>query len=246
MPSTTTNEINRKDLLQVLLAEYSAVRSEMRVYTDLFHRQTTYIAVFLSVVGSGVGIVATWYGGRDVLPPALATPLQLTWPWDFSVLTYQLLAFIGYLLIALIANLFVATTQSHLYLIDILARRSAALEERINSVLGEEVLVWDCLITPQVIGRFKFRGLWLYPGFLRLLWSYLILGFVILVEIITATAMLGRPLGWLFIWLALTVLSFQVLQIVLYQRSEKHHFGGIISRLSGPSLTRGRSRREQS
>ena len=117
--------LESKDLLQIMLSEYSFIKNEFKTYVDLFHKQTNFITIYFPLIVGAIGIGVSLVGKNQCLPSSLLAIYKLPWPYHgCCVFLYQIVGFFIYLLLAMVGFFFAAATLSYIYVIEILHKKS--------------------------------------------------------------------------------------------------------------------------
>jgi hypothetical protein len=210
--------LEEKELLQIMLSEYGLIKAEMKGYIDLYHKHTNFVTLYLSIIVGLFGVVASWFGRNPGLAESLLGIYTLPWPYaGEQIKVYQLAGFLIYLVLAAVSFYFIAATISYIYIVEVLGKRAAVVERQINKLAGHDLLIWDTSICPRIIHSFVHKGLWISPSAVRHIWSYGLLSIVLVLELLTASALMGPQLGNIFIVLVGTGAVFQVVQVVCYR-----------------------------
>lgn len=229
-----------EDPLKALISEYSVIKAEIKTYIELFHRQTNFVILLLTTAGGIVSVGATWFSKSTELPAIFLEAYVLPWPFAKKfVLLYQILAFFVYLILAMVGWFFVSASLSYIYIIAALAKRGAVVERHINELCGREVMVWEQVISPKLIGGFVRKGLWVSPSATRIAWSFAILGCILGIQVLTAKMIMGRELGWIFIAFVCLAGLFEGIQIVEYMRVGVPFINQVVEQASGAQETAG-------
>jgi hypothetical protein len=204
--------ITDNDRLNILVSEYGLVKSELQTYIELFHKHTDYLTLYVSAAAAIAAFAPGLLASTDPVRQLLLTRCPLVWPLSGDAAIYQIVAFVGYILITTMGMYFVAATLSYMYLIEVLARRAAAIEARINRLSGDNLMLWE-ILSPRLIRGFVRVGLWVSPSAVRVVWACAILAVIVSAQFFTTTAVMGRDLAKAFFLYGTVVVLFQTSQI---------------------------------
>ena len=216
MEHNSHSNLDPKDMLQILLSEYSYIKDEMKVYIELFHRQTNYIILYISVIAGFLSLNISLFNKNTNVPEILGTEI-ITWlPITFK--GFQLIGFFGYLTICLIGFYFMISVISYIYIIEILARRVCIIEKNINKLSGQNIMAWEITIAPNLIRKIVRKGIWFNPSSIRVSFSIIFLTIIILMLIFTSFFVMGNDLTIIFWIISIPLGIFFYYQLYLYKQ----------------------------
>jgi hypothetical protein len=217
-----------KEILQILLSEYSFIKNEMKTYIELFHKQTNFVTLYLSIIAGILSINISWFSKNLGLPAPLLTRYILFWPLSGSeVFAYQIISFFIYVLLAVVGFYFLIATLSYIYIIEVLARRISVIERNINKLADRDIMTWELSISPYLIRSFVHKKLWMSPSTIRIVMSLVLLGVILAIQVFTASELMGSQLALLFIIAVCFFSLFFVIQMIYYGKVAIPYYYGI-------------------
>lgn len=221
-PSTMSSDHRRtslsiSDQIDVLMAEYGFIKSEMQTYINLFHRHTNILPPLLTAaIAVVMGSLAVLARSNDGQPPTIMD-YNVTTLLGIDVAAYQLLGLLGFILITTWGLFSASASLSYIYIIELLARRAETIEREVNRMAGENLLCWEIRISPQLIRLSSAPSVWISPSTFRILWSYIGFFFVTVFMLLVAVPLLGIVLGSAFIVYAVCGVLFEAALYVRYK-----------------------------
>jgi len=230
MENKSHSILDSKDILQILLSEYSYIKDEMKVYIELFHKQTNYIILYFSVIAGFLSLnISLFNNNKDTnLPMILNSEIVTFLPLSFK--GFQILEFFGYLTICLIGFYFMISIISYIYIIEILARRVCIIEKKINKLTGQNIMAWEITISPNLIRKIVRKGIWFNPSSIRITFSLSFLALIIIMLISTSYLVMGDDLAKIFCIFSVLMVIFFAIQFILYKKVGIPYITEIVNR----------------
>jgi len=224
MTETTTE---KKYLTDIFLSEYSFIKNEMKNYIDLFHKQTNFLTLYISLITGFISISISVLNKNSEVAPFLLIHYDI--PLFGMIYTYQLLGFFVYSILTLVGYYFLISTVSYIYVIEVLARRIAVIERDINSIVGKNIMVWEISISPKLIRGLVRKNLWMSPSYIRIIISIFLLLLIISMFVATSSIIMTNALSTIYVTITILLTIFFCIQVFLYHRVGVPHIIEVVN-----------------
>jgi hypothetical protein len=198
--------------LDVLLAEYSALKSEILVQVGLYNQQSRFVQLYGGLL---FGFTASYLAFLRLMTPANATEKGA----DLMVVVEGVGPTVFWVIVLIIAAsvafYFVSSVMSHAYMFRILRMRMASIESRINNLLGgDDILIYESKIAPHFLEH-KQYGVGSYtPYALSGFWRLVMLAFFMAILVILGFLLLPMTLALVYLLLLVIGGLFHVQQYI--------------------------------
>ena len=204
--------------LDALFKEYDCRFSEIMKHLDLYHRQTNFLQIYISVVIIGSVQI---FSNKAVIDFFDSNP-------DFKKYFYLIALIVGVVILFYLYS----STLVALQTIFLNAERIGAIEKYINKKFGKDLLIWESKIAPQYFNPASYgKKLWIKPNIFAPIW-----GFVLIVAMCAVFVFLCYIFLPTFFWGYLIVVSvvllFHIIQCLLLLTKGREHISVFVNEMS--------------
>ncbi|WP_040433075.1 hypothetical protein, partial [Chlorobium ferrooxidans] len=158
-----------KDILDLLCIDHDNRFNEMRDHMTRYNNQVGVVYIFISIISAVITYLFSESGGKLF---SAFLPINVKCAYAFLLI-----------IISAILYYLIASMMDALFMIYANGVRMSQIERRINSIVGEDVWIWDTKIIKEVHGI----NSWYYDGWVK---TNYVLAIWIALIIISATAVL--------------------------------------------------------
>lgn len=181
-------EHDNSQLVNVLIYEHSVRMQKAMFHAKRYHNQVAYLQVYILIVLGMVSTLFSKYGISELLERGFQ---------DHPDKTYTTLLPFAFVLIPTISFFIISNFMDALYNMNAHYAGVKYIENRINAVVGNDIMKWEMVVTPFIYSRTLYMdGIIVKPFYMLGVWAFI----AYLCVMIPTTYLCFRMIGGVFSW----------------------------------------------